>query len=155
MLGIVIIFEDSGVLSEIPKEFGLVEAFIDVFKHSPKMVVVRQADYVLFNGSQPSDVSNISTQKPNRGTYKYFEFVVLITHIIGVIFLALDGRWTFFAQIPTFLAYFFGSLNSGFTWKTVPEIQNEMKNDKLNPKGLYHFHGFFMTSAFIFFQGEG
>lgn len=118
------------------------------------MVVINKAaspDYVLFNGSQQSEISKRSAQDPKNEYYKYFEFTVLVTHLVGVIFLTLDGNFISYAQKS--LAYFFGTLISGFTWKTAPEILAD--TDTKGSKGLYNFHGFFMTSAFVFFQGEG
>lgn len=53
--------------------------------------VQQPTDYVLFEGSQPSVVPDgVSEEK--KTLYKYFEFVVTITHWVGVIFVVLDGK---------------------------------------------------------------
>uniref|UniRef100_A0A914DTV6 Uncharacterized protein n=1 Tax=Acrobeloides nanus TaxID=290746 RepID=A0A914DTV6_9BILA len=95
-------------------------------------------EYVMFN----SQTSTLSNNEEKKSWYKYFEFTMLLTHAIGVLFLTLDG-------------YFFGTTQGGLTWHKESTIGKLGSYPTNHSHGLLNFHGFFMTSAFIFFQGEG
>jgi hypothetical protein len=73
-------------------------------------------------------------QKKYEQTMKYFDFVALMAHAIGIIMVCLNG-------------FFFGTLSNGFQW------DSKIVGVKLG--GLVHYHGFFMVIAFVFCQGEG
>ena len=40
-----------------------------------------------------SQTSTLSNNEEKKASYKYFEFAMLVTHAIGVLFLTLDGKY--------------------------------------------------------------
>jgi cytochrome b561 len=87
-----------------------------------------EADVIL-----PPEIDLKAEQKKYEQTMKYFDFIALLAHAMGIIMVCLNG-------------FLFGSLNVGFQW--------DNKDPAIRGNGLMHYHGFFMIIAFVFCQGE-
>lgn len=132
---------------------------MDVWSTRPLSNFFEQLRYVDYEQSEK--------EKPKKN-YKTFDVIVMFTHWIGIVMVALNGkilranqakRRKFF-WLKSILGFYFGSMTGGLSWFDYNKDYYSPHPKCTDPNGCHNhgminLHGFLMMTGFVFFQGEG